>query len=150
MSEQQLNTTNHADLMTESVIIMPAAKSETNSSLQVGASITLSLFIVISVIVLFGWLLKRCGWKKRTDHLISIKASYAINAKQRIMLVHIDKQLLVIGVSPQQMTLLHTINETRTQELLSSDHEIKLSEINHTFQQMLQSTLKRSKTGSDV
>ena len=90
-----------------------------------------------------GWIVKRFNWKNPNKQLIEVKATYNINPKERIVLVHVDHQLLVVGVTGQQMTLLHTINEQRTDMLLAEPSSgVKDFSKNRMFEQMLQSILK--------
>ncbi|OCG42686.1 flagellar biosynthetic protein FliO [Gilliamella sp. Bif1-4] len=121
------------------------SSSDLNIYTEIGSSMGLTLIVIIGFILLLGWLAKRMGWKKTTEQWIDVKATYNINPKERIMVIHVDNQLLVVGVTPQQMTLLHTINEERTKVLLSQNVADKnLTKIN-AFQQILQSALKVKK-----
>ncbi|OCG33343.1 MULTISPECIES: flagellar biosynthetic protein FliO [unclassified Gilliamella] len=121
------------------------SSSDLNIYTEIGSSMGLTLIVIIGFILLLGWLAKRMGWKKTTEQWIDVKATYNINPKERIMVIHVDNQLLVVGVTPQQMTLLHTINEERTKVLLSQNGADKnLTKIN-SFQQILQSALKVKK-----
>ncbi|OCG34035.1 flagellar biosynthetic protein FliO [Gilliamella sp. Gris1-4] len=121
------------------------SSSDLNIYTEIGSSMGLTLIVIIGFILLLGWLAKRMGWKKTTEQWIAVKATYNINPKERIMVIHVDNQLLVVGVTPQQMTLLHTINEERTKVLLSQNGADKnLTKIN-AFQQILQSALKVKK-----
>ncbi|MCO6547135.1 MAG: flagellar biosynthetic protein FliO [Gilliamella sp.] len=121
------------------------SSSDLNIYTEIGSSMGLTLIVIIGFILLLGWLAKRIGWKKTTEQWIDAKATYNINPKERIMVIHVDNQLLVVGVTPQQMTLLHTINEERTKVLLSQNGADKnLTKIN-AFQQILQSALKVKK-----
>ncbi|MCO6544813.1 MAG: flagellar biosynthetic protein FliO [Gilliamella sp.] len=121
------------------------SSSDLNIYTEIGSSMGLTLIVIIGFILLLGWLAKRIGWKKTTEQWIDAKATYNINPKERIMVIHVDNQLLVVGVTPQQMTLLHTINEERTKVLLSRNGADKnLTKIN-AFQQILQSALKVKK-----
>ncbi|KFA58366.1 flagellar biosynthetic protein FliO [Gilliamella sp. wkB18] len=119
--------------------------SEFNIYTQVGTSMGMSFIGIIGVILLLGWLVRRLGLKKTTNQFMDIKATYSLSPKEHIILVHVDQQLLVVGVTPQQMTLLHTINEQRTEILLSTKTNKANFSKNNLFQQILQSTLKSKK-----
>lgn len=145
MSHSQLNDIQSTVLTTNSVISNSQTTSDLNLYSQSGTSIGIAFIGIVSAILLLGWLVKRFNWKKHTDNLIDVKASYVISAKERIILVHVDNQLLVIGISSHQMTLLHTISEERTQLLLSKTLDVKVSLKNNVFQQILLSVLKSKK-----
>ncbi|WP_294613751.1 flagellar biosynthetic protein FliO [uncultured Gilliamella sp.] len=145
MSDSQLNDTESSVITTKSIVTDPAPAPDMGLYSQAVTSIATSFIGIIGLILLLGWLVKRFGWKKNADNLIDVKASYIINPKERIILVHVDNQLLVIGVTAQQMTLLHTISEERSQLILSQEKNIKSDVKNSLFRQILQSTLKSRK-----
>ncbi|WP_086363771.1 flagellar biosynthetic protein FliO [Gilliamella sp. A7] len=115
----------------------------TESSLYSQLGIT--FFSVIAIILVLTWLIKRIGWKKSTKQFIDVKAIYNINAKDRIMLVYVDHQLLVVGVTAQQMTLLHTVNEQRTEMLFAEPADVEQKSKNNLFNQILRSVLNSKK-----
>ena len=109
------------------------------------SQIGIAFFSVITIIFVLTWLIKRLGWKKSTKQFIDVKATYNINAKDRIMLVYVDHQLLVVGVTAQQMTLLHTINEQRTEMLFAEPADVEQQSKNNLFNQILKSVLNSKK-----
>ncbi len=132
--------------MSESTInssIQNISSIPTESSLY--SQIGIAFFSVITIIFVLTWLIKRLGWKKSTKQFIDVKATYNINAKDRIMLVYVDHQLLVVGVTAQQMTLLHTINEQRTEMLFAEPADVEQQSKNNLFNQILRSVLNSKK-----
>ena len=109
------------------------------------SQIGIAFFTVIAIIFVLIWLIKRLGWQKSTKQFIDVKATYNINAKDRIMLVYVDHQLLVVGVTAQQMTLLHTINEQRTEMLFAEPADVEQQSKNNLFNQILRSVLNSKK-----
>ncbi|MBI0006272.1 MULTISPECIES: flagellar biosynthetic protein FliO [Gilliamella] len=109
------------------------------------SQIGIAFFSVITIIFVLIWLIKRLGWQKSTKQFIDVKATYNINAKDRIMLVYVDHQLLVVGVTAQQMTLLHTINEQRTEMLFAEPADVEQQSKNNLFNQILRSVLNSKK-----
>ena len=132
--------------MSESTInsgIQNFSSIPTESSLY--SQIGIAFFSVITIIFVLTWLIKRLGWQKSTKQFIDVKATYNINAKDRIMLVYVDHQLLVVGVTAQQMTLLHTINEQRTEMLFADPADVEQQSKNNLFNQILRSVLNSKK-----
>ncbi|OCG03580.1 hypothetical protein A9G15_04880 [Gilliamella apis] len=132
--------------MSESTInagIQNFSSIPTESSLY--SQIGIAFFSVITIIFVLTWLIKRLGWKRSTKQFIDVKATYNINAKDRIMLVYVDHQLLVVGVTAQQMTLLHTINEQRTEMLFAEPADVEQQSKNNLFNQILKSVLNSKK-----
>lgn len=116
------------------------------SGLSVFANVSTAFIFVICFILIIAWFVKRSGVKKFACGLINVRGSYPITAKDRIIVVEVDNKLLVIGITPQQMTLLHTIDEKATTALRCSESaENKTRSINGIFSQLLQSALKRGK-----
>ena len=132
--------------MSESTInsgIQNFSSIPTESSLY--SQIGIAFFSIITIIFVLTWLIKRLGWQKSTKQFIDVKATYNINAKDRIMLVYVDHQLLVVGVTAQQMTLLHTINEQRTEMLFAEPADVEQQSKNNLFNQILRSVLNSKK-----
>jgi flagellar protein FliO/FliZ len=123
--------------------------SQTLSSIPTESSLYsqmgMAFFCVIAIILFLGWIIKRIGWKNSTKQFIDIKATYNISAKERILLVYVDHQLLVVGVTPQKMTLLHTINEQRTEMLFAQPVDVDQTPKINLFSQILQSVLNTKK-----
>jgi flagellar protein FliO/FliZ len=141
---EPVNTIANTKTLTSTKTLAPSS-SPLNIYTEVGSSMGSTLIVVIGFILLLGWLAKRMGWKKKTNQWIDVKATYSISPKERMVVVHVDNQLLVIGVTSQQMTLLHTINEQRTQVLLSQNTTDTTCVKSNVFQQILQSALKAKK-----
>lgn len=122
-----------------------SSSSELNLYSQMGTSIGTALIGVIFMILLLGWIVKRLGHKKKRNAFIQVKATHCISPKERIILVEVDKQLLVVGITSHHMTLLHTIDEQRAEKLFSQSTSIEKSMDNNLFKQILQSALKTKK-----
>lgn len=122
-----------------------SSSSELNLYSQMGTSIGSALIGVIFMILLLGWIVKRLGHNKKRNAYIHVKATHCISPKERIILVEVDKQLLVVGITSHHMTLLHTIDEQRAEKLLSQSISVEKSMDNNLFKQVLQSALKSKK-----
>ena len=79
-------------------IAITSVSPELKVNTQMATSMGMSLIGVIAVILFLGWIVKRFNWKTPNKQLIEVKATYNINPKERIVLVHVDNQLLVVGV----------------------------------------------------
>ena len=127
--------------LTNNVQTLSSFSIESGLYSQIGSA----FFCVIAVIFFLGWILKRSGWRKSSKQFIDVKATYNISAKERILLVYVDHQLLVVGVTAQQMTLLHTINEEHTEMLLAEPQGVEQTSKKKSFNQILQSVLNAAK-----
>ena len=86
-----------------------------NQSPQVGkhvmanmnpGNMILSLLMVLGLIVISALVLKRFNLTQQSSNQMSVVASLSLGAKERIVVVQIGKEQLVLGVSPQQISLL--------------------------------------------
>ena len=71
-----------------------------------------NLLLVLAVIAVAGWLLSR-GQKRlggQADEL-KIVASRPLGSRERIMVVAVGEEQIVIGVTPQSINHLHTLAE---------------------------------------
>ncbi|MEG1350228.1 MAG: flagellar biosynthetic protein FliO, partial [Hafnia sp.] len=57
-----------------------------------------------------GWLVKRLGFapKNSRNNLLNVRASCSLGARERVVVVEVDNQCLVLGVTSQNITHLHT------------------------------------------
>lgn len=68
------------------------------------------LLVVLGLLMLCAWLIRRGGMTGQSG-LIKIVSQCAVGTRERIVLVQIGEQQLLIGVTPQQISLLHTLTE---------------------------------------
>ncbi|MBL7251715.1 flagellar biosynthetic protein FliO [Alloalcanivorax sp. C16-2] len=68
----------------------------------------LVLALLVGMIVLFGWLVRRLGPGQGQDtRLLRVVASKAVGAKERVVVVDVDGTRLVLGVGGGRVTRLH-------------------------------------------
>lgn len=105
------------------------------------------LFLLICLIILVIWLLKRSHFRRSASGLLSVKATYFITPKERIVVVEIQGEWLVLGVTPQQITLLHKIEQERGHNIESpapppAPHS-ETPPVDRKFAELLKNALKR-------
>lgn len=67
-----------------------------------------SLLLVIGLILLCAWMLKRIGGLQSSGgSLLKIRASLAVGVKERVVLVEAAGETLLLGVSPGGVSCLH-------------------------------------------
>ncbi|WP_018864362.1 MULTISPECIES: flagellar biosynthetic protein FliO [Thioalkalivibrio] len=70
------------------------------------------LVIVIVAIVLLGWILRRTqGGLSRGSQAIELVAVRSVGTRERLMLVQVGGEQVLIGVAPSGMRTLHTLRE---------------------------------------
>ncbi|HDJ1441213.1 TPA: flagellar biosynthetic protein FliO [Serratia rubidaea] len=67
---------------------------------------------VLLLILLAGWLFRRLGFapQKRGGALLNLRASCQVGQRERVVVVEVDNTWLVLGVTAQQITPLHTLS----------------------------------------
>ena len=72
--------------------------------------IIIGLVLVVAAILVSAWLARRAGLTQRGGgNLLKQVASLPVGARQSIVVVEIDNTWLVVGVSPNQISTLHTL-----------------------------------------
>lgn len=68
----------------------------------------LMLLLVIALIPLVLWTLKRLQTFRPpgSTRRLEVTAQLALGARERLVMVRVDERMLVLGVTPQQITLL--------------------------------------------
>ena len=75
-------------------------------------TIGLSMLIIVGTVLGLGWLYSRARLGTGgAGHMIDIVASRGIGAKERLMLIEVGDKQLLVGVTAQSMTTLHTFDE---------------------------------------
>lgn len=84
-------------------------------SLVTGSSVLhmfLALLLVLAVIGVIAWLLKRFGiGPGNQSNLIKVVAAASVGQRERIVIVEIANAWLVLGVAPGHINLLHQIEK---------------------------------------
>ncbi|CAI1728054.1 Flagellar protein fliO [Serratia quinivorans] len=96
---------------------------------------------ILLLILLAGWLFRRLGFapQARNSKLLNLRASCQIGQRERVVVVEVDNTLLVLGVTAQQITPLHTMPvPAQAQDSSTSDSAAPAD-----FRQLMQKVLKR-------
>lgn len=72
--------------------------------------VILSLVLVLGMIVLVAWILKRINLPQNSPNsALKVISGVAVGQRERIVLVEVNDTWLVVGVAPGQVTGLHTM-----------------------------------------
>jgi len=75
------------------------------------ASMLLSLLMVLFVIVISAFLLKRFNLVQTGNADLKVISSLALGNKEKVIIVQVGKKQLLLGVTAQQITLLESLDE---------------------------------------
>jgi flagellar protein FliO/FliZ len=93
---------------------------------------------ILLLILLAGWLFRRLGFapQARNSKLLNLRASCQVGQRERVVVIEVDNTLLVLGVTAQQITPLHTLpapaRDSEAADTAPAD-----------FRQLMQKVLKR-------
>lgn len=69
-----------------------------------------SLAFILGLILTLAWLARRKGWTKHArSQPISLVGSYRIGPRHTIAVVEVSDARLVLGIAPQNVSLLHIL-----------------------------------------
>lgn len=71
--------------------------------------LSLSLIVVVALIFLAAWIARRSGLLRSKGQSIQILASQSLGSRNSVVVIEIEQQRLVLGVTPQQINLLHVL-----------------------------------------
>ncbi len=90
----------------------PAAVSAPVAGAGSLVQVTLSLGLVLAVIFIAAWLVRRMrGFNRVAPGAIEILADVALGTKERAVLLQVGKQQLLVGVAPGCVNTLHVLDE---------------------------------------
>lgn len=67
---------------------------------------------ILLLILIAGWLFRRLGFAPQArgnSKLLNLRASCQVGQRERVVVVEVDNTWLVLGVTAQQITSLHTL-----------------------------------------
>ena len=74
--------------------------------------LTLGLILVVALIFLFAWLLKKFNLNQGSQNgLIRIIAGLSMGTRDRIVLLQIGEEQILLGLSPGRIQKLHTLSQ---------------------------------------
>ena len=73
------------------------------------SSMILSLLMVLALIFISAIILKRFNLTQQNSSQLKVVASLSLGTKERVVVVQIGEQQLVLGVCPQQISLLNSL-----------------------------------------
>jgi len=74
----------------------------------------LSLLMVLALIIVCAFVLKRFNFAQQNTSQLKVVANLSLGAKERLVVVQVGEQQLVLGVTAQQITLIETLDEPIT------------------------------------
>ncbi|EYU13259.1 flagellar biosynthetic protein FliO [Photorhabdus aegyptia] len=129
----------------------PAAQTQTVTQVATSAplpagqtlmQVSSALAGVLLLIFTLTWLIRRMGLfanKGKTQQQLSIKASCSLGQRERVVIVEVEDNWLVLGVTAQQINLLHQMPIPESNRDTTEGQVIKPA----LFGQILKNTLMR-------
>jgi flagellar protein FliO/FliZ len=76
------------------------------------AEIVVGLFVVLFIIGVVAWLVRRVpGLSMSTDGRVRVVSGVSVGQRERILLVEVGEQQLLVGVAPGRVETLHILDE---------------------------------------
>lgn len=75
------------------------------------SSMILSLLMVLALIFISALVLKRFNFTQQQSGQLKVIASLSLGVKERLIVAQVGEQQLVLGVTPQQITLIKSLEE---------------------------------------
>jgi flagellar protein FliO/FliZ len=85
------------------------AVSPSPVSLSALLQVVFGLALVVAAIVATGWLLRRIGPAQSAGGLLRVIGGVMVGPRERLVLVELGEQWLVLGVASGSVNLLHTL-----------------------------------------
>ncbi|MFT0531446.1 flagellar biosynthetic protein FliO [Castellaniella hirudinis] len=73
-----------------------------------------ALLFVLVLMLALAWIARRGGWLRQPgqSRLLQVLATRSLGARCHVAIVQVDDARLVLGVTPQSISLLHTLPDT--------------------------------------
>ena len=112
--------------------------TETSTTFSLIGQVSGALALVVLLIIGCAWLARRCGLAGHTRSYgssIRVKSSYSLGQRERLVVVDVDGQRLLLGVTPGGITRLGRLAKPEEAQTAAAPD----------FQLTLKRLLKRSK-----
>lgn len=91
---------------------MQSATSTPLASAPSISSVILNLMLVIGLVLLCGFVWMRSNFRgKQTNAMINVIANQSLGGREQVVIVQVGTEQLLLGVTAQQVTHLHTLAE---------------------------------------
>ncbi|BBI98770.1 hypothetical protein FGKAn22_04630 [Ferrigenium kumadai] len=108
--------------------------------------IIFSLLLVLAAIVLVAWLLKRMNMVQQGQgNQLKVLGGVAIGQRERIVLVEVNDTWLVVGVGPNQIRTLHSLQKPEGGSVNNAPDDAQLA--GNKFAAVLSSALNSLSSG---
>lgn len=96
---------------------------------------------ILLLILFIAWLVRKLGFapQAKQNKLLKVVSSCPVGQRERVVIVEVEGTWLVLGVTPQQVTQLHTLPAQPTDTNAPPSGAVKPVD----FQQLLKKVLKR-------
>ena len=108
------------------------------------AQVTLSLLLVLAAVFAAAWVVRRLrAFGKFNNGALQVITEIAVGTKERVVLIQVGSQQLLIGVAPGRVSTLHVLSEpvsttTNTGTVVSTEGMVPPS---HDFKAILKRSL---------
>lgn len=113
------NTKQQASLETNVIAKTPEVGKHVMANMDAGSMI-LSLLMVLVLIGICAFILKRFNFAQQTVSQLRVVTSLSVGAKERVIVVQMGEQQLLLGVTAQQITLLDKLAEPLTEPTINA------------------------------
>lgn len=73
--------------------------------------LVLSMVLVIGVIILFAWLMRRAGgFNKHAGNTLQVLGGLSVGTREKVVLIRVGDTQLLLGVAPGQVRKLHELD----------------------------------------
>ena len=99
-------------------------------------SLLISMLIVVAVIVVLGWLYSRSRFVGGGGDVIQVVASRALGTKERLLVIEVADQQLLVGMTATNVQTLHVFDKPVVIDRAPVDSSGFASRLRNAFQEM--------------
>ncbi len=126
----------HSDAPASVAAVVESSMGVAHEPMDNVLEVTLGLLVVLILIFVVAWLVKRYGsFHSTAGGNLRVVGGLSLGQKERVMLVQVGEKQILLGVSPGRVAMLHVLEEPLSIELSSSGPE--------SFSDKLQSALNQ-------
>lgn len=107
------------------------------------------LFVIVALILGMGWVAKRFSafGHLNSQGRMKVLATLPVGNRERVVLVQVGQQCLLLGVAPNKVNTLHVFD--RSDDLATQLAQPETAAADNPFQFLLQRTLMQNRANND-
>lgn len=143
----EVNVESQAPKSTETYRLKEEVKAGSSSGQSETSEVLMGLLAILGLIILLAWFAKRLNLNGMSmGQAIKVQSMMSLGAKEKLVIVEVEGEKLLLGVTPHNITVLKTLDATdQTDHESVADNNSIFSSESNSFAQQIKKAIAQGK-----